>query len=1169
MPRVLASHRYRLLRFAALIFSRQCCPIASDNSSIARENCGVQGLFDDDGLRLDVAITGPVCHRLMLSNCSSSTVPFACPEECPFRAVSPGHACFFRCVPADECTVVNPAYALADPILKTCRRCLVQNCMACTGDGICNECHKGFELDPSKTYCYFAFLKGGLSRILIIVGLLLVALIMSGIVWVYVFGWHPNWAANSLAITKAMNHRHRVKVQLWNAAASGVSNVRSWYPLDVNVHKKDIVGVGLALFYNSILWIACVALLFMIVTFWVYARIDNPFTEDVAGVLATTELNCSNVMLSRTQEALAKYATSNFWALGFLYIVTFIMSLVYGCVQKEHAQWFDAQNKTMSDYALYVTGLPKDETDEVVLRSWFDEQFFKANIHSKPENVRLAPVAGVSICYDYVGHEDKVEELTWRLMEFSETQSMATADSFMEHKRRRDSQLYGSQEGPADLSERSRKSHIKHRSTVGDVQFSSQMRNEKLGPLSPLSDNYEHFGLKRSFAALQKEALPFFEDGDKKLIGSGKAFVIFRHSKDGDAVYEHYCENKGCLKHGDNQVHLREVFSEPPSVLWRNMGVTNHMRRQRMAKAALKICVMIAGIQYLVMRVLIGNIVLPYARAGAMATGKKMVVAGIILGNLNMVCCIMIWFTCWGAGYNKKDWFDICVFFANLILSFANTAMNLGATVVTVYEQKSGATDLASLLFLAPVSIGTENALAENIYMMMTPGMTFINYLMFPLMAGVLPWIWNLFLMRLIYVWGCFPKWLLKVLKVFLPFAPESLNDYNDRNAEKGLEPMEIGLPWDYAANIILPSICFSMLFFLSPFVWKAFAALFMWACFYYCWCRYVHFRVMRACHYSTHRLDVMVNYAWGFPLSIIAAAWCLWGIRIAQCSTCPLADNQYFSSWHSFAAFWVGLSFFLSLFTWICCYKWFVDPLKTKSAEEDDCLTLEQAQKKTLHTWFNCNPVFALKSAFFLCDEQGQFANPELKEKWRDHPLSSGAHPMEIRFFEFGREFLLLRPEERHELMEKDQTGGNFLLQDVAKQFKGMKGLHNLKDARQSLMQMEKGSKSILEFETHLEELGNVLYKRCKRRSSSAASTPTGVGNSPAYEDLEGMAQDRDGWQTIPTSDFEDSDLRVDEQEDTIPRPSPREGAAPRVGEAHVDCPGNQRFVWSCSISN
>lgn len=31
------------------------------------------------------------------------------------------------------------------------------------------------------------------------------------------------------------------------------------YPLTTNVHKKNIVGVGLALYYNQLVFVACVA----------------------------------------------------------------------------------------------------------------------------------------------------------------------------------------------------------------------------------------------------------------------------------------------------------------------------------------------------------------------------------------------------------------------------------------------------------------------------------------------------------------------------------------------------------------------------------------------------------------------------------------------------------------------------------------------------------------------------------------------------------------------------------------------------------------------------------------------------------------------------------------------------------------------------------------------
>lgn len=43
-----------------------------------------------------------------------------------------------------------------------------------------------------------------------------------------------------------------------------------------------------------------------------------------------------------------------------------------------------------------------------------------------------------------------------------------------------------------------------------------------------------------------------------------------------------------------------------------------------------------------------------------------------------------------------------------------------------------------------------------------------------------------------------------------------------DRFAEKGLEGMELGLPWDYAGNIMFPTVCCFLLPLSSPHIWQA-----------------------------------------------------------------------------------------------------------------------------------------------------------------------------------------------------------------------------------------------------------------------------------------------------------------------------------------------------------
>jgi len=159
---------------------------------------------------------------------------------------------------------------------------------------------------------------------------------------------------------------------------------------------------------------------------------------------------------------------------------------------------------------------------------------------------------------------------------------------------------------------------------------------------------------------------------------------------------------------------------------------------------------------------------------------------------------------------------------------------------------------------------------------------------------------------------------------------------------------------------IVSPTVCFCMLFFVSPFVWKTFAMMFLSTCFYYLYCRYLHLRFCKPAYYTTNRLDTMVNHLWGVPLSVVAAACCTWGIRsglLAEGSSQPV----------QFAL--IGGAFCASLVLWLLSYRLLLNPWAQKDVEELSTATFEDVKADLLYTWFNCNPVYTLKCEYYLRD--------------------------------------------------------------------------------------------------------------------------------------------------------------------------------------------------------
>lgn len=171
---------------------------------------------------------------------------------------------------------------------------------------------------------------------------------------------------------------------------------------------------------------------------------------------------------------------------------------------------------------------------------------------------------------------------------------------------------------------------------------------------------------------------------------------------------------------------------------------------------------------------------------------------------------------------------------------------------------------------------------------------------------------------------------------------------------------MEIGISWDYTSMIVTPTVCFCMLFFVSPYVWQTFAMMFASYIFYFCFCRYQHFRLCKTCYYTTNRLDTMANFLWGIPLSVIAAAWCVWGLRsghLAPDASVPAKLGL------------VGGAFLSSLLLWVLTYWRLLDPWTQRDANEGGNATFDEVKADLLYSWFNCNPVFMLKCEFYWQD--------------------------------------------------------------------------------------------------------------------------------------------------------------------------------------------------------
>jgi len=682
--------------------------------------------------------------------------------------------------------------------------------------------------------------------------------------------------------------------------------------------------------------------------------------------------SCGHKSLS-SRELFLQFARKKCAVLGLLYVVIFLLSLAYARFQKLWEENFDKKNASMSDYALWVDGLPKELTDEGQLRRWFETEFRKwvPEDQSRSEMHRLhtngddeviqdtpIEVHAVSICYDYFEQRGEVADALWKMMEITEVRM----DEAM---------------------------------NIDDTQVAGEGKT-----------------LDQFDCELRERVSPYFMDGDKKLKGTGQAYVVFKYQTDKDIIEDFYGRGKR-LKHPDGGEELRWTNSqvEPPNVQWWYFGLSEPDRKKRVYKFVGKLALIVLVMQGCVTFPYNYFVVWPYSSTGTVASGVKVTIAGIILGNTNWICFLSNYLTAEQIGYRTKDWLYIFVLISNTVVVYVLTGCN---TILTsahfVRHSHRSYIGPKEYFEMAISSISQEVAFTRNVYNMLQPGGFFVGMVIVAIMAGPVPYTITTLFSKVIFVWRCFPECLLKILKVFLPWSPATLNHYPTRSAEKGLEPWEIPICGNYADHIVTPSLCFFMLFFLSPFSCRVLKGMMYWALFMYIYFRWMHLRYHKTCYYTSHRLEMGFQYVWGIPLSVLAAACCCWALRANL-----ICQNPDIPPLVKIAL--ICLTFSVSALIWVTVLHFAIRPWQRGEAiDQNRSLTYEQVQEDSIYSWLNCNPVFVLKCRYYFQETDGI----PISDRVDGHPLSVGKEE-QVLFFEVGKQFLFLTKKQREYLFAKN----------------------------------------------------------------------------------------------------------------------------------------------------
>lgn len=525
------------------------------------------------------------CRRMVLTNCNNTDdIALLCPSTCPFLEMSEYSSwdsfgnripCGTACVPPQECGAYRPDLPFPNPETLRCESCPSDGCEECNyvetaTAGLratrstlqCTRCKEGFALEKDGlcTYLLDKLLLKTYTVLGIILGcLLLVAVVLS-----------ITCNKNSEALTRGLEHRERclphdveTKAAIPDRhAPPGSSEVyyarAPLYPLNVNVHSRNIVGVGLALYYNHLVFVGAVALIG-------YSLLR--FSEGLFGMQQWDTLQCGYGGNEESPEAaVVGYARRRALIALFLWLAILPASIIFARWQASAARTYDRVHTRMEDYCFGLSGLPADATNPIEIQNWVEEKFGR-------------PIEGVSICYDIRGAQNCVGFNNSKLRNM-------IGKTLDEHLQQQEDTFSAALGVPG-----SRHRSIKHSSSKLPP-LNEETETTMLGPsrthawLSGMKCSGEAFVVMKQEADVEN----FFSSWDQPrgLQRTGSFFSFHDGSPVPNSSPQSWKKTRREREFRGHELEIREVTSEPTSIIWEHMGTTH-------LQLTMRICIALIG----------------------------------------------------------------------------------------------------------------------------------------------------------------------------------------------------------------------------------------------------------------------------------------------------------------------------------------------------------------------------------------------------------------------------------------------------------------------------------------------------------------------------------------------------------------------------------------------
>mmetsp|Transcript_144139 Transcript_144139/g.461453 ORF Transcript_144139/g.461453 Transcript_144139/m.461453 type:complete len:1008 (+) Transcript_144139:49-3072(+) len=869
---------------------------------------------------------GDICSRLIMTNCSSRLDMLRlCPDECPFLDGSSYSMCGAACVRAEQCGQYRRAFAFANNASQQCERCPSFGCSRCAAlpedpsSLKCLECHRGFYLSFDGRSCSYNvdFVLGTFYTVAVI---LLVACLGASVALLVICN------KNAEPLTRGIEHRNRCLPHLVETApctsrhtaeAEVIFHSRSpLYPVTIDVHGQNVVGVGLALYYNHLVFVAVVA-----AVCWAILK----FADDFLGLYQWSVLDCGYGSGFDVDHIMTAYSRRRAVMALLCWAAVLPASIIFARCQAAAERTFDNVHTLMEDYTLALHGLPDSAVDP-------------GEIQDFVERLLGTAIEGVSIAYDYRHCREEIR----RLLD--------------EHLVQRDNSF----EAALGVPRAGFRSRPRERPHMPVVIENEELAAESLEIENSLLGNAGGGGGASSGGPRQqpRELL-------NSLRGTGEAFVVMKREEDVERFFalwdqtglpragSFFALNSGGspgsspsrrisaldadlrLFRGVHPLELREVSSEPTSVVWDNMGVSEPALVRRVVVGVATFMVLAMAFNYLLYMPYF-RYVLAYARhAGQAPTALQTSGLGVVVSLGNTLVANAIWIGVPRLGFQRKDQADIVTFFLRWVIVLLNTLMLVVLTALklsAVGGPEEGVLSGADAALDRSEELGREAVLANSIFVLFLTGSFTVSYICF---------------------WISYP---LTYWQAVLPIRAGFFGDaMSARSCERLMEPMEIWLPWDYASHIQLTCCVFVPLFLAEPpsisATRRLCAVLFAWCGVMYCAQRVVHLRFSKETFFSTGRLDKAVLVAWAVPVGQLAMAAVFWAARALELRPAGKTVACVVAFLGSCVLYWWLLYHALE-------HQKVITILHTKKKEP-----YQKALARLRYSYFNTNPVHVLLS--------------------------------------------------------------------------------------------------------------------------------------------------------------------------------------------------------------